>query len=120
MFHQVRLFPTDRPLLCFIWRDLVRTEEPTVYEWQVLPFGMTFCPCCATYALQRHVQDNKIGNEDILESIKQALYVNNCLQSLGTVNEARNLVNKIRELLSASGFEIRQWASDDIIVIEHL
>lgn len=120
MFHRVRLLPADMLLLCFIWRDLVRTEEPTVYEWQVSPFGTTCSPCCATYALQQHVQDNKVGNEDILESIEQALYLDNCLQTLGTVTEARDLVNKMRELLSVGGFEIRQWASNNIAVIDHL
>lgn len=63
MFHQVRLIPSDRPLLHFITKDLVRTEEPTVYEWQVLTFGSTCSPRCATYTLQWHVQDNKAGNE---------------------------------------------------------
>lgn len=80
------------------------------------------CPLAqlATYTLQRHVQDNKAGNEDILESIEQAFYVDNCLQSLGTVTEVRDLVNKMRELLSAGGFEITQWASNNIAVIDHL
>lgn len=120
MFHQVRLLPTDMPLLCFIWRDLVRTEEPTVYERQVLPFSTTCSPCCATYVLQQHVQDNKAGNEDILESIEQAFYVDNCLQSLGTVTEAQDLVNEMKELLAAGSFEIRQWASNNLNVIDHL
>lgn len=58
MFHQIRLLSEDRSLLRFIWRDMKRDEEPSVFEWQVLPFGTTCSPCCATYALQRHVKDN--------------------------------------------------------------
>ncbi|XP_051246563.1 uncharacterized protein LOC127357957 [Dicentrarchus labrax] len=58
MFHQVRLLPEDRPLLRFLWRDLKVDEPPRVFEWQVLPFGTTCSPCCATYALQRHVTDH--------------------------------------------------------------
>ena len=57
MFHQIRLLPTDQPLLRFLWRDMKRELEPTIYEWQVLPFGTTCSPCCAIYALQHHIQD---------------------------------------------------------------
>lgn len=58
MFPQVRLLPEDRPLLRFLWRDLKVDEPPKVFEWQVLPFGTTCSPCCATYALQRHVTEH--------------------------------------------------------------
>lgn len=66
MFHQVRLLPEDRPLLRFVWRDLRWDEPAAVYEWQVLPFGTTCNPCCAAFALQRHVrqQSARRGGED--------------------------------------------------------
>ncbi|KAG7464321.1 hypothetical protein JOB18_015372 [Solea senegalensis] len=41
MFHQIRLLPADKPVLHFIWRNMKKTEEPKIYEWQVLPFGTT-------------------------------------------------------------------------------
>ena len=53
MFHQIRLLPPDRPLLRFLWRDMNKDIPPTVYQWQVLPFGTTCSPCCAIYALQK-------------------------------------------------------------------
>lgn len=58
MFHQVRLLPEDRTLLRFVWCDLHPDKPVTVYEWQVLPFGTTCSPCCATFALQRHTRDH--------------------------------------------------------------
>lgn len=107
MFHQICLLPEDKPLLRFLWRAMKKEEEPSVYEWQVLPFGTTCSPCCATYALQRHVKDNSQGNEDILDTIEMAFYVDNCLKSLTCANDARDLIDRMRELLSAGGFEIR-------------
>lgn len=47
MFHQVRLLPFDCSVLRFLWRNMQWEEEPTIYEWQVLPFGTTCSPCCA-------------------------------------------------------------------------
>ncbi len=59
MFNQVRLPPEDKPLLRFVWRDTRREDPPDVSEWQVLPFGTTCSPCCAIYALQKHVSDHR-------------------------------------------------------------
>ncbi|XP_039516235.1 uncharacterized protein LOC120470711 [Pimephales promelas] len=120
MFHQVRLLPEDKPLLRFLWRGMKREEEPTVYEWQVLPFGTTCSPCCAIYALQRHVKDNSSGYEDILHLVETAFYVDNCLTSVTNADEAKNIVDRMRKLLSAGGFDIRQWASNIPTVVEHL
>ncbi|XP_051809278.1 uncharacterized protein LOC127535407 [Acanthochromis polyacanthus] len=120
MFHQVRLLPEDRALLRFVWRDVSKEEFPAVYEWQVLPFGTTCSPCCATFALQRHVTENSQPNEDVRISIEKCFYVDNWLQSVPTRAMARHLVDKLRALLASAGFELRQWASSEPEVISHL
>ncbi|KAI3374400.1 hypothetical protein L3Q82_005971 [Scortum barcoo] len=120
MFHQVRLLPEDRALLRFVWRDGSQGGPQTVYEWQVLPFGRTCSPCCATFALQRHVNDNSQPDEDVRLSVEKCFYVDNCLQSIPTTAEARHLVDKLRALLASAGFELRQWASNEPEVISHL
>lgn len=120
MFHQVRLLPEDKPLLRFVWRDLKREELPKIYEWQVLPFGTTCSPCCATYALQRHVFDHRQQGDSLRHSIEKCFYVDNCLQSVDTPDEAKRLVDDLRNLLAEGGFELRQWASNIPEVIDHL
>lgn len=120
MFHQVRLLPEDRALLRFVWRDISQEEPPTVYEWQVLPFGTTCSPCCATFALQRHVNDNSQPDDEVRTSIEKCFYVDNCLQSVHTIAEAKHLIDKLRALLASAGFELRQWASNRTEVIGHL
>ncbi|KAL0151615.1 hypothetical protein M9458_051478 [Cirrhinus mrigala] len=120
MFHQVRLLSEDEPLLRFIWRNMRKEDQPDVYQWQVLPFGTTCSPCCATFALQKHVRDHQPGDDEVRQSIEQCFYVDNCLQSLPTEDEARQLVNKMRSVLASGGFEIRQWASNSPSVVEHL
>ncbi|KAL7883040.1 hypothetical protein SRHO_G00006980 [Serrasalmus rhombeus] len=120
MFHQVRLLPEDRPLLKFVWRDMRREDPPDVYEWQVLPFGTTCSPCCATFALQRHVREHSAPDEDVRQSVEQCFYVDNCLQSIPTAEEARELVDKLCGLLATGGFELRQWASNVPCAISHL
>ncbi|XP_073725195.1 uncharacterized protein [Misgurnus anguillicaudatus] len=120
MFHQVRLLPEDRPLLRFIWRDSKKGGAPDVFEWQVLPFGTTCSPCCATFALQRHVKEHSQPDEDVRFSVEQCFYVDNCLQSLPSKEDAKQLVDKLRGLLAEGGFELRQWASNVPAVVQHL
>lgn len=120
MFHQVRLLAADKPIMRFLWRNMQREEEPHIHEWQVLPFGTTCSPCCATYALQRHVQDCPPDQSDLAEVVAQAFYVDNCLYSTPDPAKAKAVVDGLRQLLAEGGFEIRQWASNLPSVIEHL
>ncbi len=120
MFHQVQLLPEDRPLLRFVWREMKRENPPDIFEWQVLPFGTTCSPCCATFALQRHVKDHSVPEDGVRDSVERCFYVDNCLQSLPTAAEAKRLVDNLREILASGGFEIRQWACNIPTVIAHL
>lgn len=120
MFHHIRLLPADKPVLRFIWREMQRTEEPKIYEWQVLPFGTMCSPCCAIYALQRHVQETSEISRDLVDCVEQSFYVDNCLRSTHSKEEAKDLVEGLCQLLHSRGFEIRQWASNVPAVIEHL
>ncbi|KAL0188999.1 hypothetical protein M9458_016098, partial [Cirrhinus mrigala] len=120
MFHQIRLLPEDRPLLRFLWRDLHMDEAPQTLEWLVLPFGTTSSPCCAIYALQRHIRQHPLTDEEIRFPVERCFYVDNCLQSLPTAEAAKSLIGRLRTVLSEAGFEIRQWASNDPAVLSHL
>ena len=119
-FHQVHLLPEDKRLLRFVWRDMRREDEPDIYEWQVLPFGTTCSPCCATFALQQHVTTHSTPDDIVRFSVEHCFYVDNCLQSLPSPESARQLVDRLRELLASGGFDLRQWASNVPSVVAHL
>lgn len=78
MFHQVRLLPEDHPLLRFLLRDLKVDEPPKVFEWQVLPFGTTCSPCCATFALQLHMASSNQSDNTLRLSVENCFYIDNC------------------------------------------
>lgn len=107
MFHQVRLLPEDHPLLHFHWRDLKKEQPPSAYEWQVVPFGKTCSPYCATYAVQKHVTDNSQPGKAVHFSVEKCFYINNCLLSFPTTDAACHLLDKLRVLLSTGGFDLR-------------
>lgn len=82
-----------------------------MYEWQVLPFGTTCSPCCAIYALQRHVHDHTHLRDAVCESIENHFYVDNWLQSFSSPDMAKDVVDKLRRLLMEGDFELRQMSS---------
>lgn len=120
MFHQVHLLEEDRPFLRFLWRDMKVDKEPTVYEWKVLPFGTTCSPCCATFALQSQVQEHTEPEDDARLSVEHCFYVDNCLQSLPSEEQAKKLVDRLHSLMMEGGYELRQWASNMPTVVGYL
>lgn len=119
MFHQVCLLDEDKPFLRFLWRDGNSAEHPTVYQWEVLPFGTTCSPCCATFALQSHVRNYLEPTDDVRQSVEHNFYVDNCLRSVPNEEQAKKLVNGLQHHLMDGGFELRQWASNVPTVICH-
>lgn len=95
-------------------------NPPDIFEWQVLPFGTACSPCCATFALQMHARDHGGPGDGVRHSVEHCFYVDNCLQSVDTAEEARELVDRLREVLASGGFEIRQWACNIPDVLRHL
>ncbi len=72
------------------------------------------------YALQKHVLDHSQPGEDVRHSVLKSFYVDNCLQSFTTTEEARSFVDKLGTLLANGGFELRQWSSNQPSTINHL
>ncbi|KAL0967787.1 hypothetical protein UPYG_G00256910 [Umbra pygmaea] len=69
---------------------------------------------------EKHVIASSQPGEDVRHSVEQCFYVDNCLQSLPTEEEASNLVTKLRAILATGGFNICQWASNQQEVICNL
>ena len=116
MFHQIRLKPEDRAVFRFVWRGLQPGNTPEVYEWQVLPFGATCSPCCASFALLKHTRD--FGSAAEIKAVEEAVYVDNLLASCGTAQDARQLIQSMIATGAKAGFEWRKVASNSAEVME--
>lgn len=54
------------------------------------------------------------------ETVERSFYVDNCLHSTSSTEEAKGLVEELCQHLQTGGFEVRQWASNVPKVTEHL
>ena len=120
MFHQVRVQNADRDAFRLLWWPGGNIhEQPVPYRMLVHIFGATSSPCIATYCLrQTATQFGSDFNSHTCEVIQRDFYVDDCLTCVNTVDEAKHLINELRHLLKAGGFNLTKWLSNVPEVIE--
>ena len=114
MFHQVKVSPEDRSALQFLWwPDGDVDKRPEVYRMTVHLFGATSSPSCASFCLkQTAALFAENCSSQTIEAIQRAFYVDDCLMSVETSEEAADLANELRNALSSYGFRLRKWLSN--------
>ncbi|XP_016522029.1 uncharacterized protein LOC107834739 [Poecilia formosa] len=119
MFHQVQVPERDGDFLRFLWwpNGDIR-QEPVPYRMMVHLFGAVSSPSCAAYAL-RTSQDNQ--NEfppEVIETVRQNFYVDDCLKSAATEEEAIHLIKDLVALCEKGGFTLEKWISNSRVVLQ--
>ena len=122
MFHQVRVVEEDRDALRFLWWPDGHLElEPKVYHMNVHLFGAKSSPSACSYGLKRTAEDGqgKYDNE-VISTVNRNFYVDDCLKSVATEEEASQLVADLRALLDERGFRLTKWVSNSKAVLESI
>lgn len=114
MFHQVRVPPQDADLLRFLWwpqGDLNQT--PCEYRMKVHLFGATSSPSCANFALRKCAEDfGHEYKEETVDKLQHCFYVDDCLVSVATEEEALTLCHELMSLCAKGGFCLTKWHSN--------
>ncbi|KAK3729175.1 hypothetical protein QZH41_000580 [Actinostola sp. cb2023] len=109
MFHQVKVTPDDYDAFRFLWwRDNDLHKDLVDYRMEVHLFGATSSPSCASYALRRTAEDNKDQyNKDIVSTVEKNFYVDDCLKSVKSTDEAVTLtILSMPAIQSSSGMSV--------------
>ena len=101
MFHQVKVPDADRFFLRFLWwpnGDLSCALEE--YQMSVHLFGAVSSPACSNFALLKTAEDNsQCFSADLTSSVRRNFYVDDCLKSLPSTEDAIAHVSYLRSLL---------------------
>ncbi|XP_015754707.1 PREDICTED: uncharacterized protein LOC107334288 [Acropora digitifera] len=102
MFYQVRAPTEDSKYLRFLWWPGGDMEkEPQEFQMLVHLFGGVASPSCANYALQKTADENaEHFDQETIQTVKRNFYVDDCLKSVEDDQQARRLVNQLRQLLA--------------------
>ncbi|KAH9580868.1 hypothetical protein MS3_00009365, partial [Schistosoma haematobium] len=107
MFMQVKVPESDRGTLGFLWwqeGDLSR--EPPEFQTTSHPFGATSSPFCANFVLNKTAQIFSDGYDGyVVDAVKNNFYLDDCLISIPTCDQAKSFVKQISELLCRGGIQ---------------
>ncbi|XP_062704212.1 uncharacterized protein LOC134286593 [Aedes albopictus] len=111
MFHQIRIRAADKQYQRFLWRS-----DPTgaieIYIMDVATFGATCSPCSAQFIKNKNAQEHAALFPRAAKAIIENHYVDDFLDSTDTVEEAAQLVDQMKSIHAAAGFEIRKFRSN--------
>ena len=69
--------------------------------------------------LQRTAEDNQDQfDKEAIEAVRRNFYVDDCLKSVGSEQDAIRLIDQLRHLLAKGGFRLTKWISNSTEVIE--
>ena len=118
MFLQVELQEKDCPYHRFLWRNLDISREQGVSEFQRLVFGNTASLFCSQHVLHAHAERHGADYPEAAETVDNAMYVDDMLDSPETVEEAKNLRHQLSDLLSMASFKLRKRSSNETAILE--
>lgn len=114
MFHQVKVPNEDRDLLRFLWwPNGDYNQNMAEYRMTVHLFGATSSPSCANFALRKCAEDNiKQFNPQAVKTILNNFYVDDCLTSAASEEDAIALYQELRAICFKGGFLLTKWISN--------
>ena len=112
MFLQIGVPSADSRCLRFLWRDNPE-QRIEVYEYTRHVFGAKSSPTCANNALHQVAKDNANNDENLVRTVQRNFYIDDFLKSVRTPQEATQIYQKIRGVLSKSGFKLTKWITSD-------
>lgn len=119
MFHQVHVSNKHVNFLRFLWwpgGDTAQVSQE--YRMKVHLFGAASSPSCANYALRRTADDNaEHFPPEVVSTVKNNFYVDDCLRSVASEEEARKMIQDLTALCQKGGFTLSKWVSNSRAVL---
>ena len=120
MFYQVLVPAEQRDFLRFLWWPNGDMNGTLVeYRMTVHPFGAVSSPSCSNYALRKTASENEaeVGTA-AAETMRRNFYVDDCLKSVSTKAEAKDLISSLRQACGKGGFRLTKFICNERDVLE--
>ncbi|XP_036346495.1 uncharacterized protein LOC118755785 [Rhagoletis pomonella] len=120
MFHRVHIDEEDQQSQRFLWRNCEDARPPDVYMLLVMSFGASCSPSLAQVVKNLNALEFADTHPKAAKSILERHYVDDMLDSVGTIDEAVQLATSVRAIHKHANFHIRGWLSNSKDVVEAL
>ena len=111
VFLQILLAPEDRKFYRIIWGQ-------QVFEYQRTIFGDRSSPFKANLVVKEHAKKHETEFPSAVETVKNSMYVDDVMDSKCTVEEAKETLQDVSQLLGRGSMPIRKCLSNCPEVLE--
>ncbi|XP_046568630.1 uncharacterized protein LOC124277021 [Haliotis rubra] len=118
MYLQIEVKPEDRKYLRFLWRPMNSNEEPQVYEFNRVLFGLNCSPFLAQYISQEHAKAHQNEFPLAVETVVSFTYMDDSMDSVEDDMTGIELYNQLSELWRTAGMNARKWLSNSLDVLD--
>ncbi|XP_073949057.1 uncharacterized protein [Choristoneura fumiferana] len=116
MFLRIQIRPQDQDALRFLWRNNP-TEPVKTYVMTSLIFGAKCSPFVAQFIKNKNARRYESSSPAAVSAICDSHYADDYIQSLPDEAAAIDMVKEVTEIHRAGGFEIRNWTSNSLSVV---
>lgn len=118
MYRQFLVRAEDRPYQSILWRD--ETGNIATYQLNTVTFGLSAAPFLAIRSLHQLAKDHATDYPRAARVLLNDMYVDDLITGFNSFEEAKAVQTEIIECLKRGGLNIRQWASNDKQLLQHL
>ena len=90
------------------------------FQFTRLIFGATCSPFCSIYVLNKCEEDNKSKFQAALNAIKHHFYMDDYIQSLQTISEAKEVISQTTRCLKNDGSRLKKFVSNEPDVLAEI
>ena len=109
MYHTVRTQEIDHHTHRFLWRDFNTSQHPNTYIIQRVSFGDRPSGTIATLALRKTAERLKQQYPEAANVIINNTYMDDLIESVPTLKDAKKLASDMEKVLITGGFQIKEW-----------
>ncbi|XP_055714777.1 uncharacterized protein LOC129808897 [Phlebotomus papatasi] len=112
MYLQLMLDPAEANFQRILWRD---SRDSRIAEFRItrVCFGLASSPFLATRALNQLAMEHEASHPLASDTLRTAFYVDDCVISVETKEQALETQLQLVEVLEKGGFSLAKWASND-------
>ena len=116
MYLQIQLKEEDKQFHRFLWRT-DPTQEPEVWEFNRVAFGVSAFSFLAQYVSQQHAKKYQEVYPMAAEVILSATYMDDTMTSVEDDREGVQMYQELTSLWQSGGIHTRKWLSSSIDVL---
>jgi hypothetical protein len=110
MYLQIKIPEVDRKYFRFLWSEA--GQEPVGYEFDRVCFGQSAAPAQAIFVSQENAKKYRSEYPRAVESVLESTFMDDCLDSAETVEEAISLKSALSTLWGHAGMTPHKWMSN--------